>query len=54
MLKEEVVAQDGSAESPALHPHTAGSRARPNFVSPPEAICDCLGSVVRALARRLR
>ena len=37
MLKEEVIAQDGSAELPALHPHTAGSRARPNFVKPPRA-----------------
>jgi hypothetical protein len=35
MLKEEVIAQDGSPELPALHPHQAGALAHPNVMSAP-------------------
>ena len=58
MLKEEVIAQDGSPELPALHPHPAGARARPNFdEGARESVNSCTtvsDAVVRALARRLR
>ncbi len=58
MLKEEVIAKDGSAELPALHPPYSRLAGAPEFreFAPRarEQLCDRLGSVVRALARRLR
>ena len=52
MLKEEVIAQDGSSELPSLHPHTAGARARPNFVRSPRASANSYATVSgRSFAR---
>ena len=52
MLKEEVIAQDGSPELPALHPHTAGARARPNFMrAPRESVNSCATVSGRSFAR---
>lgn len=54
MLKEEVIAQDGLAELPALRPHTAGARARPNLVTaPPESVRSCASVSERLFARSL-
>lgn len=57
MLNEEVIAQDGSPELPALHPHTAGALARPFTRGRPRAREQsgdvCPSTVVRALTRRL-
>jgi len=58
MLKEEVIAKEGSAELPALHPPHSRLAGAPEFRAAAtrarEQFCDRLGSVVRALARRLR
>lgn len=52
MLKEEVIAQDGTEELSALHPHTAGPRACPNFVKPPRASVNSYATVSgRSFAR---
>lgn len=56
--QEEVIAQHGSSELPALHPHTGRRTGVPELREGAprerEQLCDRLGAVVRALARRLR